>query len=129
AVGVTGPAGRRAALAALDQAPPPAEPLLAAAAALRPDHVAGTEIAAVVEGWEALIDDPDLGAETLELHARERGARLFELAGRVLGLDAPWLANAGAGWALVDLARHVSGGERVDAILETARPDLERALA
>src|SRR5262249_40968192 len=73
----------RDALVALDQAPRPAEPLLAAAAALRPDHVAGTEIAAMVEGWEALIDDPDLGAETLELHARERGARLFELAGRV----------------------------------------------
>ncbi len=119
----------RDALIALDHAPPPAEPLLAAAVALRPDQVSGTEIAAMVEGWEALIDDPELSEETLALHARERGARLFGLAGRVLGIEAEWLGDAGAGWALVDLARHVSEGHRVDAILAAAKPELERAVA
>jgi len=117
----------REALTALDHAPPPAEPLLAAAAALRPDNVAGAELAALVEGWEALIDDPQFGPETLALHARERGARLFMLSGRVLGIEAEWLGDAGAGWALVDLARHASDGHGVDAILEAARADLERS--
>ncbi len=118
----------REALIALDQAPPPAEPLLAAAAALRPDQVSGAEIAAMVEGWEALIDDPELTTETLALHARERGARLFALAGRVLGIEMDWLGDAGAGWALVDLARHVSEAHRTEAILAAARPELERAV-
>jgi phytoene synthase len=119
----------RDALIALDKAPPPAEPLLAAAVALRPDQVSGAEIAAMVEGWEALIDDAELTLETLALHARERGARLFGLAGRVLGHEADWLGDAGAGWALVDLARHLSDEERIRAILEAARPWLDRAVA
>ncbi len=75
----------RDALAALDSRPPPAEPLLAAACALRPDRIAGGELAAMAEGWEVLLDDPEIGAEAAASHARERGGRLFRLAGRVLG--------------------------------------------
>lgn len=116
----------REALVALDSAPPPAEPLLAAAAALRPDSIAGAELAAMVEGWEVLIDDPECGPEALVKHGRERGARLFALAGRVLGGEAAWIAQAGEGWALVDLARHMSEAKRIDAILEAAREPLER---
>jgi phytoene synthase len=118
----------RDALTALDHAAPPAEPLLAAAAALRPDGVAGAEIAAMVEGWEALIDDPELDEQTLALHAGERGGRLFVLAGRVIGVEAARLHEAGQGWALANLARHVSDPAQADRILETARPILEKAI-
>jgi phytoene synthase len=118
----------REALTALDHAAPPAEPLLAAAAALRPDGVSGAEIAAMVEGWEALIDDPELGAETLALHAEERGGRLFALAGRVIGVEAPRIHAAGQGWALADLARHVSDPAQADRVLAVARPILEKAV-
>jgi phytoene synthase len=116
----------RDALAALDRAPPPAEPLLASAAALRPDRVSGAELSAMVEGWEALLDDPEMGSETLALHARARGAQLFRLAGRVLGAEPAWLGDAGAGWALADLARHMSDPSRSGAILEAAREPLGR---
>lgn len=119
----------RDALAALDSTPPPAEPLLAAAAALRPDRISGAELSTMVEGWEALLDDPALDVATLEIHARARGARLFTLAGRVLGVEALRLSDAGEGWALVDLARHLSDAGQSDRILEAARAPLERAAA
>lgn len=119
----------RDALAALDQAPPPAEPLLAAAAALRPDRVSGAELSAMVEGWEALLDDPEMGGETLAIHAKARGAGLFRLAGRVLGAEPAWLADAGEGWALADLARHMSDPSKSGAILEAARMPLESVRA
>jgi phytoene synthase len=116
----------RDALAALDQAPPPAEPLLASAAALRPDRVSGTELSEMVQGWEALLDDPDMGGETLAIHARARGGQLFRLAGRVLGAEPAWLTDAGEGWALADLARHMSDPSKSPVILEAARTPLER---
>jgi len=119
----------RDALAALDRAPPPAEPLLAAAAALRPDRIAGSELAAMADGWEVLLDDPELGAETAALHARERGARLFRLAGRVLGRESERLSDAGEGWALADLGRHFASPTRGDVLLDLARAPLERAMA
>lgn len=40
-------------------------------------------------------------------YARERGGRLFGLAGRLAGVDRPVIAPAGEGWALTDLARHM----------------------
>ena len=122
----------RDALAALDQAPPPAEPLLVAAAALGPRGIAGRDLAAMTEGWEVLLDDPDLGPETLAIHARERGARLFALAGRALGdarSEGDRLFGAGEGWALVELARHVATASRRQALLDIAREPLDRAMA
>jgi len=119
----------RDALAALDNAPPPAEPLLAAAAALRPDRIAGSELAGMADGWEVLLDDGELGAETAALHARERGARLFSLAGRVLGSESDRLRDAGEGWALADLGRHFAPPGRGSALLDHAREPLERAMA
>jgi phytoene synthase len=118
----------RDALAALDSAPPPAEPLLAAAAALRPDRIAGRDLAAMTDGWEALLDDADLSPETAALHARERGARLFRLAGRVLGRESERLSDAGEGWALADLGRHYASPARGDALFDLARAPLERAM-
>jgi phytoene synthase len=119
----------RDALAALDEAPPPAEPLLAAAAALRPDRLAGHELAALAEGWEPVLDDATLTEDTVAMHARLRGAGLFGLAGRVLGGGDERLVDAGEGWALADLARNFAPAGRADALLEQARVPLERAMA
>ncbi len=97
----------REALAALDYAPAPAEPVLQALAAdVLPGGVGGRELALLVDGWEPLLGELDQKA--MEQHARWRGTHLFELAGRVLGTgqDDP-LADAGRAWALDDLARHL----------------------
>src|SRR3546814_12554284 len=93
----------------LDAAPPPAEPVLGAVAAeLLPIGVTGTDLAALVAGWEELLE-PELDDEGLMRHARERGGRLFTLAGRIVGMDRPALTPAGDGWARADLALHVGG--------------------
>ena len=117
----------RDALTALDTAPVPSEPLLAAAAALVACGVPGAALAAMVEGWEALIDDPALGDETVAIHARARGAGLFGLAGTILSVvdeQRTHLLLAGEGWARADLARHVGDADRAAAILSSARAPL-----
>jgi phytoene synthase len=119
----------RDALAALDHAPPPAEPLLAAAAVLREIGIAGGPLAAMAEGWEPLLDDPDVAPETAARHACERGARLFGLVGRALGMDDDRLSSAGEGWALADLGRRFVPRARADALFDLARAPLERAMA
>ena len=92
-------------LAALDTAPPPAEPLLAELAAA---CLSGLAMAAMVEGWEALIDDPALDGDGIAAHAAHRGSGLFALAGGVLGAggaESERLRRAGADWARIDLVR------------------------
>jgi phytoene synthase len=118
----------RDALAALDEAPPPGEPLLHAAAALRPDRIAGHELAAMIEGWEALLDDPDWSAETMATHGKARGALLFRLAGRVLGREHERIEAAGEGWALADLARQTSEPIKAAALLDLAVAPLDRGI-
>jgi phytoene synthase len=54
-------------------------------------------LAAIVEGWEALLD-----GEALD-HARRRGGALFTAAAGMLGAD-DVVTPAGEGWALADLA-------------------------
>jgi 15-cis-phytoene synthase len=96
------------ALSALDDAPAPAEPVLGALAAAVVPQVRGATLAGLVEGWEALLDQP-LGEAALETHARARGAGLFDAAAVLLaGGTTPSIARAGEGWALADLARHLS---------------------
>lgn len=96
------------ALLKLDTAPPPAEPVLETVAsdALRED-VTGVMVAEIATAWQALLQ-AELGAAELKAFA-VRGARLFELAGRLAGAspDDP-LALAGEGWALADLAAGLS---------------------
>lgn len=119
----------RDALAALDDGVVPPEPLLAA---LSQSTLPGAALADLTEGWEALLDDPDLQEATISLHAERRGATLFALAGRLLesrDVDAQRLADAGAGWALADLARHLSVPDRAVAVMAAARAPLERAMA
>lgn len=98
----------RDALAALDAAPPPAEPLLAAVArALLPAGVSGAELAAMIEGWAVLLDADMLDPDAIAAHGRGRGAVLFALAARLLAGGGD-VAAAGEGWALADLAARLS---------------------
>ncbi len=97
------------ALSKLDSEPAPAEPLLREAQAhVLPLGVRGSELAAMVDGWEELIVADTLDDAALSRHAEARGAMLFALAGRMLGGDSPLLAAAGRAWALSDLAGHLS---------------------
>jgi 15-cis-phytoene synthase len=96
------------ALEALDHAPAPAEPVLAALSQAVVARVPGTVLARQIEGWEALLDTP-LTIGALEAHARARGAGLFGAAATLLATPASdTIARAGEGWVLADLARHLS---------------------
>ncbi len=94
----------REALARLDSAPAPAEPHLAAAAALLlPAGISGVALAGLTERWEARLAE-DVGEAELRTAEAEGAARLFTLAGHVLG-GAPELppelaAALGRCWAV-----------------------------
>lgn len=88
------------ALERLDTAAPPAEPVLQALAAeVLPRGVTGETLAAMVDGWERLLEP----APDLLPHAAERGGRLFAAAATLLGANDVRIAAAGEGWALADL--------------------------
>lgn len=98
----------RDALAALDTRPPPAEPLLRALAAdVLPAGVRGVELAAMAEGWDALLPPDQVDDAALAAHGADRGERLFALAGRMLGGDVP--AGIGADWAMRDARARLPG--------------------
>nr|WP_209023309.1 squalene/phytoene synthase family protein [Sphingomonas jejuensis] len=95
------------ALAALSAgAAPPPEPVLVALAELDPDRTAS--LTRIVEGWEALLDEP-LTLDAIRVHAVERGETLFAVAAPLCGIVADdGIRAAGRGWALADVARHLS---------------------
>lgn len=62
----------------------------------------------IVTGWEALLDGEDDAA--IADYAAGRGGGIFTIAARHLRADDA-VSEAGAGWALVDLARHHSRPE------------------
>ncbi len=96
-----------AALCALDTAPPPAQPVLQALAAeVLPHGVRGAKLATMIDGWEALLDEP-LGGTALARHAILRGAGLFEAAATVLGAHDRRIERLGRGWAYADLAANL----------------------
>jgi 15-cis-phytoene synthase len=91
-------------LCALDDGAVPAEPVLAGLARhLIGRGVTGAALAALVEGWEALLEEP-LSDGDLNTHADLRGAHLFTLAATLIGGDPA--KSAGRIWALADFARH-----------------------
>lgn len=96
----------REALERLDQAPPPAEPLLHALAAHVLPLVRGAELAAMEEGWLILLSDEALSEDELARYAGLRGGQLFACTARLLGETGFPVKDAGARWALADLARH-----------------------
>ena len=92
----------RDALERLDDGPPPAEPRLQSAAAeLLPRGVSGSALAAIAEGWAALLDEIR-DARAIGM----RGEALFACGATLLGGNAPQLAEAGRWFALGDAARH-----------------------
>ena len=100
------------ALNRLDSGDVPAEPVLQALAMhVLPRGVTGALLGQMIDAWEVLIDDDTVDNDALEIHAR-RGIILFGAAGTILDLPASDpVAPAGRGWALVDLARHVSDAQ------------------
>ena len=97
------------ALNKLDTDDVPAEPVLQVLSAnVLSAGVTGARLGDMIDAWEVLIDGDALDSEALETHAR-RGVVLFGAAATLLGLStADPVAPAGRGWALADLARHVS---------------------
>ena len=117
------------ALGRLDTAPPPAQPLLTALAeTLLPHGVSGQALAAMTDGWEALLLPDPLGDDALADYARGRGA-LFTLARDLLGAAGDPLAAAGQGWALIDLAAHVRAPDVALRARALAAPLLAEAMA
>lgn len=115
------------ALVALDSAPPPAQPVLEALARTVLPKVTGVALAAMVEGWEALLDEP-LDEAAMVRFARGRGAGLFGAAAAVLGGEHPRLEQAGEGWALADLAEHLRDGGKAALARELAEARLGSVL-
>ncbi|WP_293879921.1 squalene/phytoene synthase family protein [Sphingomonas sp.] len=82
------------------------EPLLGRLAEhVLPYDVTGTDLAMLIEGWEALLELP-LDDAALAIFADQRGGMLFALSARILSAEVPPIA--GQGWALVDFAAHCS---------------------
>jgi phytoene synthase len=103
----------REALARLDSAPPPAEPVLQAIAFSVLPRVSGAELAAMEEGWLILLSDAPLTDAELARYAALRGGLLFGYSARLLGDTGFPVGQAGAAWALADLARHSSRADEV----------------
>ncbi|MDO6416917.1 hypothetical protein Q4F19_21210 [Sphingomonas sp. BIUV-7] len=103
----------REALQRLDHAAPPAEPLLASLATnVLPRGPSGEALAAIEDGWAALLDAEDVVVR----HGHERGGNLFLAAGHLLGTDDDRIEPAGEAWALADLAhRHSDAAIRTEA--------------
>lgn len=117
------------ALEQLDAAQPPAEPVLAALAAdALPRGVGGGALAAMVDGWEILLDPGVPTDADLARYADARGAALFRAVATVCAIAADErIEAAGRGWALADLARNVTDRDltlRADAL---AAPLLDMA--
>jgi phytoene synthase len=112
----------REALERLDREPPPKEPVLQGVAShLIPTGLTGAELAAMEEGWLAILGDEPIEQEALDLYAARRGGLLFTCAARLLGTDGAGVAAAGEAWALIDLARHSTEAYDIEAALAAAR--------
>ena len=91
----------REALERLDQHSPPPEPRLQAAASeLLSRGINGAQLAGIEDGWATLLDEePDIE------RIGSRGARLFAIAGRLLGDHDPLLDAAGRLFAYAEATR------------------------
>jgi phytoene synthase len=119
----------REAVIALDHARPPAQPVLQAlAGAVIPAGVAGARLARVIDGWEMLLREP-LDRDAVASFAEARGGGLFAAMAVVLGAADPGLEAAGEGWALADLAGHVSDPRIGELAAALAADRVEAALA
>jgi phytoene synthase len=113
----------RDSLEALDAGSIPGEPVLQAVAAeVLPNGVAGTELAAMEEGWAILLGEEPLGEAELSAYAKARGGLLFRYSARLLGGPADERIDlAGQAWALADLSRHIGSKSEREAALAACR--------
>ncbi len=94
-------------LLGLDDGPIVAEPVLTALAPLvREQNITGADLAAMIDGWDVLLEPLPYSKDQLRVHASLRGDRLFDLSAQLLGSQVP--GGMGAGWALVDFAMRCS---------------------
>lgn len=112
----------------LDSAPAPAEPVLRQ---LEADALSrgltGAAMAPMADGWEELLLAETMTGGALQRYAAGRGV-VFVLAGAALGAKpSDPLEQAGQGWALADLARHLRHGAEADAARAAAEPLLAQA--
>ena len=118
----------REAVEALDRAPPPAEPILRGLAEhVLPRGITGASLAAIVDGWEALLETP-LSDDAIERHG-VGGAALFTALAAVTDARDPMIGEAGSGWALAALARHLGDPALSACIAATAQKHLDAAFA
>lgn len=116
------------ALAALDRAPAPAQPVLEALQRLVLPAVTGQALAAMVEGWELLLDAAAPDDAALAAFGAARGGALFAALAEASGAGASdFVGAAGAGWALTDLAANVSDAMLVQRAAAQAGDALDRA--
>lgn len=102
------------ALATLDPVAPPAEPVLQGLARdAVTAGVSGPSLAAMIDGWEVLLDQPAPDEDGLAAYAAGRGGLLFASAARLLDAADERVERVGQGWALADLAAHL--GDRAAA--------------
>jgi phytoene synthase len=117
-------------LHALDDGPAAAVPVLAdLAQAFAGTGVRPSMLGAMTEGWSMLLEEETFDAELLDRQGQLRGGTLFEACGQVFGAQpGDPLINAGTGWALADLARHVREPELAELAAARARTLLDQAL-
>lgn len=116
------------ALHALDDAPAPAQPVLQALAAHVLPRVSGAALAAMIDGWDVLIEEETIDAAALSRFAEARGGGLFAALAVVIdGPSSAGVTAAGRGWALADLAARLT--TETSTAAEQARVALHEALA
>ncbi len=112
-------------LGELGPAAPPAMPVLQSVSdQIVARGIAGDRLVAIVEGWEVLIEAERLDRDALSQFAEQRGGRLFAIGAELLG--AKTAPGAGEGWALADLATHLTAQDEAMLAREMAIEHLGR---
>ena len=106
-------------------APGAPDPVLAGiATVVASGRLERAHVAALVDGWEALLVTGDPDAMALDSYANARGGGLFAATAHLLGA-AEDCRHAGEGWALIDFARHCSDARVSEYAWQMARERLD----
>jgi len=105
---------------ALGKSAAPAMPVLEGLARhVVPQGIDPLRLVGIVEGWEVLVEAERMDDTALSGFAAKRGGGVFSIGGDLLG--GPVSAAAGQGWALADLAQHLSMGAEAAQARDMAR--------
>lgn len=108
----------------LDRSQVAAEPvILALSDIVATGRLHGSDLAGLVDGWEALLEPLPLSQAVLDDYATDRGGRLFEMSARLLSREMP--VTLGEGWALVDFAGRCSDNTTANRAWAMARARLQ----